>query len=282
MHPGASLGNMKLSNKPPNPPFFCVDELNVGVQDHSAVSQFNIKSISWLFISSCKQTQVNKTEQLSQSSLTEWTARHETWQPANRKSTEGPRISSDYFQYGQKQKREETNLSRVKGQKVPFHLLPHAGFFVVVVSLLYGAHLSNYHWFPLRLLLYYMHSERWYWNFWLVLIFIERSPSSLFLFALSPLPFIFLCLSLCQLSALAECHTGACRSASDRCSSSQAKRRKGTRVKTESDWKRTRDRERKRKKEGRRVREEEEWVRQQSWSSPLCQKGHGAGLGHGQ
>lgn len=77
-----------------------------------------------------------------------------------------------------------------------------------------------------------------------------------------PLPLICLSLSLCQLSALAERH--ACRSASDRCSSTRAKRRGGTRAETETGRKRTQEREsmrgeerRRRKKRDRRRRRSE-------------------------
>lgn len=61
-----------------------------------------------------------------------------------------------------------------------------------------------------------------------MLIFIDRSPSLVPLalpFSLCPLSSAVY-FSLCQLAALAACHTGACRSARDRCSGSQAKRRK--------------------------------------------------------
>lgn len=68
------------------------------------------------------------------------------------------------------------------------HLLPCTGFLFVLLYhsfRLFICHL--YHWFPLWLLLYCVQSERWYWNFWLVLIFIERPPS-LNSLSLCPLP----------------------------------------------------------------------------------------------
>lgn len=95
--------------------------------------------------------------------------------------------------------------------------------------------------------------------------------------SLSPRRHLFSPLSLSQLSALAEGHTDACRSASDRCSSSQAKRRKGTRVKTDRDRKRKMEKGRggwvggeRAKKRGRR-RGMSDTI--ENWPSPLCEKG---------
>lgn len=114
--------------------------------------------------------------------------------------------------------------------------------------------------------------------------FTTTTTSPLFLVALSPLPFIFLPR---QLSALARCHTGARRSAGgDRCSGSRAEGRKGSwnggeslkGRREETRW--VREGEKHRKRGGRRRLGMGETT--ESWPSPLCQKGHSAGLGRGQ
>ena len=161
-------------------------------------------------------------------------------QQKEKKWIEGHRTSSNYFHCGQKAKEvnilkkkkpnKRSDLAKVKGQKVLCHLLPHASFFVCcfcchtlpAAPLLISFATSSILCTVRKVIL----------EFW-TCTDIYRLPllALPFLFALSPLPYIFLPISLCQLSALAECHTDACRSAGDRCSSSQAKRRRGTGVK---------------------------------------------------
>lgn len=168
------------------------------------------------------------------------------------------------------------NLSKVEERKVLCHLHPHAVF----SKLLYVVYLSRYHRFPFLLLQCYERSRRWYWNFWLVLIFIDHSPSLVPLilpFSLCPLSSAVY-FSLCQLAALAACHTGACRSARDRCSGSQAKRRKGVETgrrpqkkerRSKGVWgkERQRDREEKRQKKMR-----DEWDNREL-ALPVVSKG---------
>lgn len=174
-------------------------------------------------------------------------------------------------EYCEKQKRSKSNLSKAKGQKVAWHTLAHA----VAAPLLNVIYLS-------LLLISFATSAMLCTVRKVILEFLTcvdmyRPPLCSPSLPLSPPPFIFPSLSLSQLSALAEGHTDACRSASDRCSSSQAKRRKGTRVKTDRDRKRKMEKGRggwvggeRAKKRGRR-RGMSDTI--ENWPSPLCEKG---------
>lgn len=178
-------------------------------------------------------------------------------QQKEKKWTEGPTTNSNHHQYSQKQKEInvlEKQSYRVKGPLPPtsscwlFFFLLFVSVTLSLISFATSAKLCAVR----KVILEFLNCADIYWT-----PSLPRSPLTLpFVFALSPPPFIFLSLSLCQLSALAERHTGACRSASDRCSSSQAKRRKGARVKMERAWNKRRDAESNTKNEGKTYREE--------------------------